>query len=221
MGGASHFAVAGSAASGTAAEGRERMRADGGDHGAPGGAEETGETAALDTLLRGERAAVAATVALACGATTYADRGRLERIGGELVVLCCALRERLDMAGLAVPPGAGPESGAMLATESYDARLAALGDFLDHAAERATLALAAEDEDAYVRTLRDLITLHAEAAEWLRERAAAFAASRPPDEPWDTDVIADAPQHSPETTAAGADAEPARGDSAADDDATP
>lgn len=202
------------------------MRTDDGDPGAsdashqPSGPEDRGAIPPLDTLLRGERAAVTVTVALASGATTYSDRERLERIGGELVVLCCALRERLDLAELAVPLGAGPEAGAMLATESYDTRLAALGDFLDVVAERATIALTAEDEDAYVRTLRDLITVHAQAAQWLRERAAVFAASRPTDEPWDTDGTVDAPERSSESAAAGTRSEPARGDQPANDDAT-
>lgn len=141
-----------------------------------------GKTPALDELLRDERAAVAVTVALASGATTYAGRARLERLGGELVLLCAALRERLDLAGLEVPYGASPEAGMMLATESYDARLAALADFLDATSARATAALAASDDDEFTRTLRDLIPAHARAAEWLRERAIAFAASRPPDQ---------------------------------------
>lgn len=202
------------------------MRADGGDPGDPGTLsspswpEDHGATAALDTLLRAERAAVTVTVALACGATTYADRERLGSIGGELVVLDCALRERLDLAGRAVPPDAGPEAGAMLATDSYDARLAALGDFLDATAERATIALTAEDEDAYVRTLRDLITAHTRAAEWLRERAAAFAASRPGDEPWDGPG-ADEPERVSGIMDAGLGMEPSLSDPRAEDDDTP
>ena len=147
------------------------------DHPAPTGNGD--ETAALDELLRDERAAVTVTVALANGATTYAGRTQLERLGGELVLLCAALRERLDLAGHPVPSGASPEAGMMLATESYDARLAALADFLDAAAARATEALAASNDAEYTRTLRDLIPAHAQVAQWLRERAAAFAATRP------------------------------------------
>lgn len=146
-----------------------------------------GEMPALEGLLREERAAVAVTVALASGATTYAGRTQLERLGGELVLLCAALRERLDLTGRPVPSGASPEAGMMLATESYDARLAALADFFDTIAARATEALAESDNGEYLRTLRDLISAHAQAAAWLRERAAAFAASRPPDQESDAD----------------------------------
>ncbi len=200
------------------------MRADDGDPNAPSGAEERGETVSLDTLLRGERAAVAVTVALACGATTYADRERLERIGGELVTVCSALRERLDLKGHDAPPGTDPEAGWMLATESYDARLAALGDFLDAAAERATAALTSADEDAYVRTLRDLIATHAQAAQWLRERGAAFAATRPADEPWtDPSAGPDASQSATKTPGAAIspDTQPPPRNPQPDDDATP
>ena len=185
---------------------RKRMRADDGDPGTVCGPGVIGDTHALDALLRAERSAIAVTVALGCGATTYADRAHLARIGGELVILCCALRERLDLAGSAVPEGTDYEARAMLATESYDARLAALADFLDATAGQATAALAAAEDRAYVRTLRDLIPTHAHAAQWLRERAAAFAASRPHDEPrYD-------PTYDPgagDASGADADAEPA------------
>lgn len=189
------------------------------DPGEPG---DGGETPELDALLRDERAAVAVTVALASGATTYADRTRLELLGGELVLLCGALRERLELAGRAVPSGASPQAGAMLATESYGARLAALADFLDATAAHATAALAASDDGEYTRTLRDLISTHARSAEWLRGRAAAFAATRPRDEgPHNpADPNAPAPGTVFGQTPPGAGAEPARGDPRADDDDT-
>lgn len=155
------------------------------------------ETATLDELLRNERAAVAVTVALANGATTYADQAWLEHLGSELVLLCAALRERLDLAGHLVPFGANSEADMMLATESYDARLAALADFLDATAARATDALAASNDGELTRTLRDLIAAHTQAAQGLRERAAAFAATRGPERP------ADAPANAPDAVTPG------------------
>ena len=198
------------------------MRADDGDLGASsdpgesGGPAEQGGSLALDTLLRVERAAVTVVVALACGATTHREYERLERIGGGLVLLCCALRERLELAGSVIPKTISAEAGAMLASDAYDSRLAAAADYLDATASHATTTLAAAEDAEVTRTLRDLITFHAEAAQWLRERAAAFAASRPADEqPYD------APADTTDEAPGSVSREPGGGETAPDDGATP
>lgn len=192
----------------------------------PSASGDRAETDALTALLRDERAAVVVTVALAGGATTYGDRTRCERLGGQLVVLCCALRERLDLAGRVVTSGINYDTQAMLAIASYDERLAALADFLAAAAQRATAALAVTNDGAYARTLRDLIAAHAEAAQWLRERAAAFAATRPDDGPPEemgAGVTPEGPSSTTPQAAAGDWAQDAArtNENAAHDDATP
>jgi hypothetical protein len=162
-----------------------------------------GATPMIEMLLSSERAAVTVAVALACGASTGPERAELQHIGSELVLLCCALRERFDLAGLTPPPysSASAAVAPLLATQSHDARLAGLADYLNATGAEATTALASVSGDTtqgeLVRTLRDLISAHARAAEWLHVRAAAFAATRPSDALVGDNTFAPGPEQRP------------------------
>ena len=136
------------------------------------------EAAALNGLLERERACVAVVVALARGATERAEREACASLGGDLIVRCCALRERLELAGIPCTHATAPDAAAILSTDSYDARLLAFAKLLERAAEQATEVLAATADGETQRTLRDLIETHSRAVEWCRARAAEFAASR-------------------------------------------
>lgn len=136
------------------------------------------EAAALNGLLERERACVAVVVALARGATERAESQAYTTLGGDLVVRCCALRERLELAGVPCTRATALDAAAILGTDTYDARLLAFAELLERTAARATETLAASADSATQRTLRDLIETHTRAAEWCRARAAEFAATR-------------------------------------------
>lgn len=137
--------------------------------------------AALNRLLEDERAAVVIAAALASGATELAERESFARMGGEQVLACCALRERLELAEAAVSAAIGGSAFPILATERYDERLRAYAYHLGHLNERAQALLLVMTARETRRTLDDLYAAHAWAVAWCGWRAEEFAASREAD----------------------------------------
>lgn len=134
--------------------------------------------AALNRLLEDERAAVTVAAALINGATEVAEREAFARMGGEQVLACCALRERLELAAAAVSGEIGGAVFPVLATDHYDERLRAYAYHLSHLNERAQALLLVVTTRETRRTLEDVYTAHAWAVAWCDRRAEEFAASR-------------------------------------------
>lgn len=137
--------------------------------------------AALNRLLEDERAAVMIAVALASGATELAEREAFARMGGEQVLACCALRERLELAAAAVSVAIDGVAYPILAAERYDERLRAYAYHLSHLNERAQALLLVVTARETRGALEDLYAAHAWAVAWCDERAEEFAASREAD----------------------------------------
>src|SRR5215470_4716491 len=114
----------------------------------------------LSSLLERERACVAVAVALANGATELAERAACTSLGARLILHCCALRERLALAGEPITLDTSPEVTTVLATETYDARLLGFAALLEQTAEQASEALAAPVDGEAQRTLRDMLETH-------------------------------------------------------------
>jgi hypothetical protein len=134
--------------------------------------------AALNRLLEDERAAVTIAAALINGATELAEREAFARMGGEQVLACCALRERLELAAAAVSGEIGGAVFPVLATDYYDERLRAYAYHLSHLNERAQALLLVVTTRETRRTLEDAYAAHAWAVAWCDRRAEEFAASR-------------------------------------------
>lgn len=133
---------------------------------------------ALNRLLEDERAAVTIAAVLVNGATELAERDAFARMGGEQVLACCALRERLELAAAAVSGGMGGAVFPVLAMDQYDERLRAYAYHLSHLNERAQALLLVVTARETRRTLEDAYATHAWAAAWCDQRAEEFAASR-------------------------------------------
>lgn len=134
--------------------------------------------AALNRLLEDERAAVTIAAALINGATELAEREAFARMGGEQVLACCALRERLELGAAAVSGEIGGAVFPALATDYYDERLRAYAYHLSHLNERAQALLLVVTARETRRTLEDTYAAHAWAVAWCDRRAEEFAASR-------------------------------------------
>lgn len=137
--------------------------------------------AALNRLLEDERAAVTIAAALINGATELAEREAFARMGGEQVLACCALRERLELEAAAVSEEMGGAVFPVLATDHYDERLRAYAYHLSHLNERAQALLLVVTARETRRTLEDAYAAHAWAVAWCDRRAEEFAASRDAD----------------------------------------
>jgi hypothetical protein len=137
--------------------------------------------AALNRLLEDERAAVTIAAALINGATELAEREAFARMGGEQVLACCALRERLELAAANVSREIGGSVFPVLATERYDERLRAYAYHLSHLNERTQALLLVVTARETRRTLEDAYAAHAWAVAWCDRRAEEFTASRETD----------------------------------------
>jgi hypothetical protein len=137
--------------------------------------------AALNQLLEDERAAVTIAATLSNGATELAERVAFARMGGEQVLACCALRERLELAAAAVSREIGGAVFPVLATDHYDERLRAYAYHLSHLNERTQALLLIVTARETRRTLEDVYAAHAWAVAWCDRRAEEFAASRDTD----------------------------------------
>ena len=137
--------------------------------------------AALNRLLEDERAAVTIAAALINGATELAEREAFARMGGEQVLACRALRERLELEAADVSGGIGGAVFPVLATDHYDERLRAYAYHLSHLNERTQALLLVVTARETRRTLEDAYAAHAWAVAWCDRRAEEFAASRDAD----------------------------------------
>lgn len=134
--------------------------------------------AALNALLEDTRASVEIELALTNGATELHEREALDTMGSEEVLVCCALRERLTLAGAQVTWRINGIVFHILGTERYDERLRAFARHQAAICERAeTLLATVYDREAH-RLLRELYDSHVLSARWAEQRANAFAATR-------------------------------------------
>lgn len=132
----------------------------------------------LNALLEDTRASVEIEIALANGATERRERETLTAMGGEEVLACCALRERLTLAGAPVTWRISGIAYQILNAERYDERLRAFAHHQAAICERAQAVLAAVTDQSTHRLLQDLYDSHVRSALWAEERANQFAATR-------------------------------------------
>ncbi|MBF6589260.1 MAG: hypothetical protein IVW57_01865 [Ktedonobacterales bacterium] len=138
-------------------------------------------TNALNALLEDERASVAIEVAFASGATEYMEREALSTMGSEDLVVCCALRERLEQVGTLLTWRMSPSVPAVLTLERYDDRLRAFAHHQRQVGQRAEALLQAAPDQLdreFRRILSELRDAHIRHAIWCEERANEFAATR-------------------------------------------
>lgn len=133
---------------------------------------------ALNALLEDTRASVEIEVALADGATELREQETLTAMGGDEVLACCALRERLTFAGAPVTWRIGGIVFHILSTERYDERLRAFARHQGAICERAHALLATVTDHPTHRLLQDLYDTHMRFARWAEERSSQFAATR-------------------------------------------
>lgn len=133
---------------------------------------------ALNALLEDARASVEIELALTNGATELREREVLDAMGGEEVLTCCALRERLTLAGAPVTWRINGIVFHILGTERYDERLRAFARHQAAICERAEALLTTISDREAHRLLRELYDSHAQSARWAEQRANSFAATR-------------------------------------------
>lgn len=134
--------------------------------------------AALNALLEDTRASVEIELALTNGATELRERETLEAMGGEEILACCALRERLTLTGAPVTWRINGIVFHILGTERYDERLRAFARHQAAICEHVeTLLDTVTDREAH-RLLRELYDSHVLSARWAEQRANTFAATR-------------------------------------------
>lgn len=133
---------------------------------------------ALNELLEDTRASVEIELALVNGATELRERETLDAMGGEEVLYCCALRERLTISGATVTWRINGIVFHILGTERYDDRLRSFARHQAEICERTEALLATVDDAEAHNLLQDLYGSHVQSARWAEQRANEFAASR-------------------------------------------
>jgi hypothetical protein len=133
---------------------------------------------ALNLLIEDERASVEMEVALASGATEYAERDALSRMGIEDIGVCETLRAEMERADLFVSPQINGVVFEVLGAERYDDRLLAFAHHQRIVAERASDLLESNLDGALRDTLVTVVDTHERHVTWASERASAFAATR-------------------------------------------
>lgn len=133
---------------------------------------------ALNMLLEDERASVEMEVALASGATEYAERDTLAAMGAEDIHFCVQLREEMEDAGLPVTPQINGVVFEVVGAERYDDRLRAFAHHQRVVADRARELQESNLEGALRAALDGISISHDLHADWIERRAAEFAATR-------------------------------------------
>jgi hypothetical protein len=133
---------------------------------------------ALNLLIEDERASVEMEVALASGATEYAERETLARMGAEDIHSCETLRAEMESAGLPVTPQINGVVFEVLGAERYDDRLRAFAHHQRIVADRASDLLESNLEGEMRAALVDIVDAHQRHIEWANHRADEFAATR-------------------------------------------
>jgi hypothetical protein len=133
---------------------------------------------ALNLLIEDERASVEMEVALASGATEYAERETLARMGAEDIHSCETLRAEMEGAGLPVTPQINGVVFEVLGAERYDDRLRAFAHHQRIVADRASDLLESNLEGELRAALVDIVDTHQHHIEWADRRADEFAATR-------------------------------------------
>ncbi|HEX9037812.1 MAG TPA: DUF6306 domain-containing protein [Ktedonobacterales bacterium] len=133
---------------------------------------------ALNLLIEDERASVEMEVALASGATEYAEREALARMGAEDIHSCETLRTEMERADLPVTPQINGVVFEVLGAERYDDRLRSFARHQRIVAERATDLLESNLDGEMRAALETIIATHDRHIDWVNQRADAFAATR-------------------------------------------
>lgn len=133
---------------------------------------------ALNLLIEDERASVEMEVALASGATEYAERETLARMGAEDIRSCETLRGEMERAGLPVTPQINGVVFEVLGAERYDDRLRAFAHHQRIVADRASDLLESNLEGEIRAALVNIVSEHQRHIEWTNRRADEFAATR-------------------------------------------
>ena len=134
---------------------------------------------ALNTLLEDERASVEMEVALASDATEYLEREALSAMGSEDVLVCSALRERMEHLALPVSRQINGIVLLVLELERYDDRLRAFAEHQMAVGTRAEALLAQIGVDRECRRIvQGVQEAHQVHALWCLRRAEEFGAIR-------------------------------------------
>ena len=133
---------------------------------------------ALNLLIEDERASVEMEVALASGATEYAERETLARMGADDIHSCETLRAEMERAGLTVTPQINGVVFEVLGAERYDDRLRAFAHHQRIVAERASDLLESNLDGELRDALVSIMAAHQRHIEWVTYRADEFAATR-------------------------------------------
>ena len=133
---------------------------------------------ALNLLIEDERASVEMEVALASGATEYAERETLARMGADDIHSCETLRAEMERAGLLVTPQINGVVFEVLGAERYDDRLRAFAHHQRIVADRANDLLESNLDGELRDALVSIMAAHQRHIEWATYRADEFAATR-------------------------------------------
>ena len=133
---------------------------------------------ALNLLIEDERASVEMEVALASGATEYAERETLARMGADDIHSCETLRAEMERAGLTSHPADQRVVFEVLGAERYDDRLRAFAHHQRIVADRANDLLESNLDGETRDALVCIMAAHQRHIEWATYRADEFAATR-------------------------------------------
>jgi hypothetical protein len=133
---------------------------------------------ALNLLIEDERASVEMEVALASGATEYAERETLARMGADDIHSCETLRAEMERAELPVTPQINGVVFEVLGAERYDDRLRAFAHHQRIVADRASDLLESNLDGELRDALLSIVDAHQRHIEWANIRADAFATTR-------------------------------------------
>jgi len=133
---------------------------------------------ALNLLIEDERASVEMEVALASGATEYAEREALARMGADDIHSCETLRAEMERAELPVTPQINGVVFEVLGAERYDDRLRAFAHHQRIVADRANDLLESNLDGELRDALVSIMAAHQRHIEWATYRADEFAATR-------------------------------------------
>lgn len=133
---------------------------------------------ALNLLIEDERASVEMEVALASGATEYAERETLARMGADDIQSCATLRAEMERADLPVTPQINGVVFEVLGAERYDDRLRAFAHHQRIVADRASDLLESNLEGELRDALVNIVDAHQRHIAWASLRADEFATTR-------------------------------------------
>lgn len=133
---------------------------------------------ALNLLIEDERASVEMEVALTSGATEYAEREALARMGIDDIGACERLRAEMESAGLPVTPQINGVVFEVLGAERYDDRLRSFAHHQRIVADRAGELLQSNLDGELRDALVAIMASHQRHIEWANHRAGEFAATR-------------------------------------------